>query len=293
VEPSIAGDPAGTRYQFERLGYFITDREESTSESLVFNRIVTLRDTWGRRRNEKQAEGASGRGGDRLEEKAEREGAGSGIGTSGEPSGDSRAMSSNSVPGKDTGREARDQARQVDTELAASFTRFRAELGLGEEQADILTGSRDLADFFARAESFHGNAEDLANWTVNELLREVKDTPLSELPMGPEELAELVRLLSEGTISQPVAKEIFAEMVETGVDPRAVVRERGLERLSDRDALGALVEDLLVAFPKKVEDYQGGKSGLLGFFTGQIMRKTEGRADPQVVQEILKERLDS
>ena len=89
-----------------------------------------------------------------------------------------------------------------------------------------------------------------------------------------------------------MAKEIFAEMVEAGGDPGALVKERGLERVSDAGALGALVEEVVAAFPEKVQEYRGGKTGLLGFFTGNIMRKTEGRADPKLVQELLKERLE-
>jgi len=287
VEPSVVGDPPGTRYQFERLGYFVTDTEESAPDSLVFNRIVTLRDTWERRRRETatpsvEEEGAgtataTGPDGPRGKEGPPREG----------------ADANPSEPGPDTGRKARDHTRKENPELAAHFVRFQEGLGLAEEQADILTGSAELADFFTRAESIHGNADDLANWMVNELLREMKDRPLSDLPLGPEGLAELVQLLSEGTISQPVAKEIFEEMVTSGLDPRAAVEERGLERVSDAEALGGLVMEVMEAFPEKVQEYRGGKTGLLGFFTGQIMRKTEGRADPRLVQELLKERLGS
>jgi len=102
-----------------------------------------------------------------------------------------------------------------------------------------------------------------------------------------------VSLLDEGTISQPVAKEVFGEMVQTGVDPRAAVKERGLEMVSDRDTLVALVDGVVAAHPEKVREFRGGKIGLLGFFTGQVMRETQGRADPRIVQELFRERLES
>jgi aspartyl-tRNA(Asn)/glutamyl-tRNA(Gln) amidotransferase subunit B len=196
-------------------------------------------------------------------------------------------------PGHDTGREARDDIRAADRSLETRFGHFQDALGLSEDQADILTGSRDLAGFFEEAVSAHSNAPSLANWIVNELLREVKDHDLSDLPLKPEALGSLVALLDEGTISQPVAKEIFAEMVAKGIDPREAVRERGLEKLSDRDALGGMVDEVLAKNPGKVEEYRGGKTGLLGFFTGQIMRSTQGRADPQIVQDLFRERLES
>jgi aspartyl-tRNA(Asn)/glutamyl-tRNA(Gln) amidotransferase subunit B len=90
-----------------------------------------------------------------------------------------------------------------------------------------------------------------------------------------------------------VAKEIFAGMVEEGIDPRAAVAERGLEKLSDREALGALADEVLGENPGKAEEYRDGKTGLMGFFTGQVMRRTQGRADPRVVQELFRERLES
>ncbi|MFO8174008.1 MAG: glutamine--tRNA ligase/YqeY domain fusion protein [Longimicrobiales bacterium] len=277
VEPSIAQDPPGTRYQFERLGYFVSDTEESSPTNLVFNRIVTLRDTWGRRvEGSATAEGKGAAKADLEKIPAERP-----------------ERTGGTIPGKDTGREARDEIRSRNPALASLYAGFKDELGLPEEQADILTGSHEISAFFQEAAALHGNERDLANWVVNELLREVKDTPFSELSMTPQDLAELVELLVEGTISQPVAKEVFAEMVGKGVDPRAVVEERGLERVSDMGALAAMVDEMLEAFPEKVEEYRGGKTGLMGFFTGRIMRKTEGRADPRLVQDLLRERLDS
>ena len=277
VEPSVLHDPAGTRYQFERLGYFMTDVEDSKQGALVFNRIVTLKDTWGRRAELGRAAAA---------------GAGAAEAVVGREAG-SRPLHEETAQGKNTGREARDEVRAGAPGLLAQFTRFREELGLSEDQADILTGSGELAGFFQSAVESHANAPALANWIVNDLTRELKDRPIADLPITPASLASLVALLDEGTISQPVAKEIFSEMVLKGIDPRAAVKERGLERLSDREALAGLVDRVLADFPEKAEEYRGGKAGLMGFFTGRIMKETQGRADPRVVQELFRERLDS
>jgi len=312
VEPGLAEDPAGTRYQFERQGYFMKV-EAGVSEDvgpravapavggpgggLAFNRIVTLRDTWGKRTTEPttsaEPDGAAKPASDR-------------------PIGESRVSAERSrAPGADSGRETRDRARASDPTLAALFARFQNELGLPESQADILTGSAEVAAFFdaaveapAEAAGAANEAESgsgapkprawalaVANWIVNELLRELKGRSLADLPLSSDGLSSLVTLLEEGVISQPVAKDIFAEMVAGGVDPRAVVEERGLEKLVDADALKPMVETVLESNPGKVQEYLGGKKGLLGFFTGQVMKETDGKADPQLVQKLIREGL--
>jgi len=279
VEPSIGGDPAGTRYQFERTGYFISDLHDSKPGALVFNRIVTLRDTRARR--------------------GERELAGSGAavkdvdGTGKGERAAGGAEGGAGFPGRDTGREARDEIRSAEPTLADEYLRFKEVFGLSEEQSDILSGSMEIAQFFRAAAEIGGNPSTLAKWVVNDLLGELKGRAISELPIAPAQLAELVALLEEGTISQPVAKDIFSEMVLKGVDPRGVVAERGLEKVSDVESLTAMVDTVLEAFPGKAEEYRGGKTGLLGFFTGQVMRETQGRADPSVVQDLFRQRLES
>jgi len=302
VEPSVTGAEPGTRYQFERVGYFMIDELDSRPGSLVFNRIVTLRDTWAKRVKESVRDGVVL--GDRAEGRARIEA------VEGDPAGG--APGAPGAPGTDTGREERDRVRRARPELAEAYRSYREELGLAEEDADILSGVPELSGFFREALQVHHDPQGVANWSgffrealqvhhdpqgvanwmVNELLRETKDRPLSELPVTPRTLAELVALLAEDTISQPVAKEIFAEMVEEGGDPREKVKERGLEKMSDPDDLRPLVEEVLEAHPQEVDGYRGGKTGLLGFFTGQVMRRTRGKADPQTVQRLLREALE-
>ena len=317
VESGVADDPPGTRYQFERVGYFMTDEEESGPDSLVFNRIVTLRDTWGKRQKArrksktsaqvasdsaradevvsgreepaKAAKGANAPGagspgsGERPAEQPARE-------PGREP--ESPGATETSGPGVDTGREERDEVRRSHPALAEAFGRYREELGLDEEDADILTGSPELSAFFDEAVAAHDNPRGVANWMVNELLREVKGRSLAELPLKAGHLAELVELLDRDVISQPVAKEIFAEMVEEGGNPGAKVRERGLEKIADPDVLRPMVEEVVTAHPDKVDEYRSGKTGLMGFFTGQIMRRTRGKADPRLVQDLLRAALE-
>jgi len=273
VEPAVADDPAGTRYQFERQGYFMTDEADSKPGALVFNRIVTLRDTWGQRIPAEP-------GHYRVEK----------------PDADRRVGKTDpadgpEITGPDTGRESRDGIREDDSTLAAQFVHFQETWGIPEGQADILTGSEEVARFFQAAAETSPHPRPLANWIVNDLLREVKDRPLSDLPVKPEHLAALVALLEEGVISQPVAKEIFADMVTEGVDPRARVKEKGLEKISDVEALNLLVIKVLASNPEKAQEYRNGKKGLMGFFMGQIMQETQGKADPKVVQDLIRQEL--
>ena len=287
IEPSVADDPPGTGYQFERQGYFMPDPVDSTPEALVFNRTVTLRDTWAKisAAEADRAVGSSPEGG-AGEVDGEAIVAEAGAATAAEE-GDDEARRGRGSPGAD----ARDRARRKWPELAETRDRYQSELGLGAENADLLTGSRELASFFEDAIRDHDNPAGVATWVVNELLRELKERPLEALPFGGAELGALIRLVDEGTISHTAAKDVFERMLESGVDPREAVKSLGLEKVADPGALIPLVEGLLAEYPDKAEEYRGGKSGLMGFFVGQIMRETKGAADPKVVQDLFAERL--
>jgi glutaminyl-tRNA synthetase len=309
LEPSVAGHPPGTRYQLERLGYFVMDAVDSKPGAPVLNRIVTLRDTYAGRGGATLAPVfASGAGSDTS---LPSKGAPAPAAEPSEPAdvsaeprgpGGGRANVSGETPEppnapprhrRNPAREARDRARSKHPELGERFVRYQEELGLAEDDADLLTGSLELSEFFERvlAEAGVGRAAALANWIVNDLSRELKERSLDELPLTPAALAALVGLLEEGAVSQPVARDLFAELVAKGGDPRELVKERGLEKLSDAALLEPLVDRLLDAWPGKVEEYRQGKTGLLGFFTGQIMKETKGRADPGAVQDLLRRRL--
>lgn len=175
--------------------------------------------------------------------------------------------------------------------------RYRDRLGLTEQDARLLATERKLGEFFERAVELHDepqsvDPQSVANWVVNELQRERKERPLADLPFGPAEVAELVALIDAGTISTKIAKEVFAVMLEEGGKPGEIVDRRGLEQLTDESSLEPVVAEVLAAHPGKVEEYRGGKTALLGFFVGQVMRATSGRANPQLVNELLRRRLD-
>ncbi len=274
IEPSVAEDPVGTHYQFERLGYFIRDPDGLEEGRLVYNRTVPLPDTWGSRAADgtiarDQADGAIA--GDRADAGAIRPEEGEG--------------------GVDRGRQVRDELRARRPELAARFERYVSELGLPEEDADLLSGDVAVAEFFEGGLAVHDSPQGVANWIVNELLRELKDRKIENLPFGGEEIGRLVALVEAGTISGRTAKDVFARLVREGGDPREIVRAGGVEQISDPAALRAIVEGAIDGHPEQAARYRAGQSGLLGFFVGQVMRETGGRANPEVVQRLVREKL--
>jgi aspartyl-tRNA(Asn)/glutamyl-tRNA(Gln) amidotransferase subunit B len=150
-----------------------------------------------------------------------------------------------------------------------------------------------MADYFEAAVAAGGDPKGLANWITGDIAAHVNANRLAftELPLRPAELAEMVRMIEAGTISGKIAKEILPELLEQGGSPAALVEARGLGMISDPAALTAIVDELLAAHPAEVEAFRGGKTKLQGFFVGQLMKRTGGRADPQLANRILVERL--
>ena len=173
--------------------------------------------------------------------------------------------------------------------------RFVEMAGLPEAEAEVLVQSRGLADFFETAAA-KADPKKVANFVLGPLLRECNTRGLSAADpaawaMKPEALAELVRLVDGGTISAKIANDIFGDIFELGVMPEAYVKEKGLVQISDTSALEAAVDEVIAANPAEVEAYRGGKTKLISFFVGQIMRATKGKANPALVNELLAKKL--
>jgi len=173
--------------------------------------------------------------------------------------------------------------------------RFVAMAGLPEAEAEVLVQSKGLADFFEAAAA-KADPKKVANFVLGPLLRECNARGLSAADpsawaMKPEALAELVRLVDGGTISAKIANDIFGDIFEQGVMPEAYVKEKGLVQISDTSALETAVDEVIAANPAEVEAYRGGKTKLISFFVGQIMRATKGKANPALVNELLAKKL--
>jgi len=187
--------------------------------------------------------------------------------------------------------EWKEEARRSLPELPESRKRrFVEQHALSEYDASQLTSSKALADYFEEVVKASGEPKLAANWMLSELLyllkeanREIEGTPV---PAG--HFAELITLLKQGTISGKMAKEILAEMFRSGRNPREVIAEKGLEQISDAEAIRAVAREIMAANPKQVEQYRKGKTATMGWFVGQVMKATRGQAHPQLVQEVLK-----
>ncbi len=171
--------------------------------------------------------------------------------------------------------------------------RFVSLFGLSEQDADLLTSEKELADFFEAALAVYPQSKRVANLMQGEVLREMNATGLSLADAGlkPENLAELAKIIDDGLISVKIAQDIFTELFAKGGSPEKLVRDRGLAQISDSGALEAAVAAAVAENPAEVAAYKEGKTKLISFFVGQVMRKTGGKANPALVNELLRKYL--
>lgn len=175
--------------------------------------------------------------------------------------------------------------------LEARYRTYTDELGLSAEEADLLTRDSAIADLFDAARAAGASAKGVANWVIHELPRAAEGRTPAEPPFSGAALGDLVALVEAGTLSGTAAREVLAEMAATGRHPAEIMDRRGLRQISDPEALWPIVEAVIGESPAKVDEYRAGRFGLLGFFIGQVMRKTEGKANPEVVKTLLRNRL--
>ena len=173
--------------------------------------------------------------------------------------------------------------------------RFSEQHGLSDYDASVLTDRRDVADYFEQALQAHDSPKSVANWIMNVVLREVNErkVEIAEFEVGPDRLGGLVQLVDEGKLGASAARDVLARMVETGRDAPALVKEEGLEQVSDESALGPIVEQVIDGNPETVQDYLGGRQQAVGPLVGQVMRLTRGKADPRLANRMLRARLDA
>ena len=253
VEASLASAEVGSRWQLERVGYFIVD-PDTRPRSLVLNRIITLRED---RAAVAEPEPATTK--------------------TVNPKVKTRPKSKSPA-------EYRTEARARDPELAKIYADAQT-LGLSAEQADLVAGDRATAELFAGAAKLTGNAALVAKWIINELPRALAGKDLA-LPAA--SFAELIALLDKGAITAALGKTVLAEMVATGKRPGELVASQAAAPPAD---VGSAVDAVIAANPDKAAQYKAGKTGLLGFFVGQVMKSAPG-VDAAAVNRVLRERLD-
>jgi len=250
IEPSVLRDTPDERFQFERLGYFYRDPVESDEAKTVFNRIVTLKDSWAKK--SKKSTPNTQKSPQKSQPKKEQ------------------------IDGEEAPMTPEEQAR---------FDRYTGALGLNHALANTLARDAALAELFEAALREHDRPATLAALITNEVARALKQS--DALPFGARQIAELARLIDEETISAKIAKEVFETMLSSGESPTQIVRDKGLEQISDPDAIRAMLDKVMTQHPDKVEQVRGGNTKLLGFFVGQVLKASGGRANPSVVNTLV------
>ena len=173
------------------------------------------------------------------------------------------------------------------------MARYQAEYGLPEYDAGILTGTKKLADIFEETIALDANPKKVSNWLMVETMRLLKENEMDaeDIRFSATNLAKLIKLTDSQAINSTVAKEVFEKIFAEDIDPDKYVEEKGLKTVNDEGALRATVEQVIADNPQSVEDYRNGKEKAIGFLVGQTMKAMKGKANPSMVNEILKELL--
>ncbi|PHM17298.1 MAG: glutamine--tRNA ligase [Sulfuricurvum sp. PD_MW2] len=255
VEPALIAEKPDVRFQFERQGYFYADPIDYTDEHPVFNKIVGLKDSWNKKN--KADEGAA---------KTERKAPEKKVHIEGEVAPMSEA----------------EQAR---------FDKYTNELKLNSEVANTLARDEKLSSFYEAALSIHNSPITIANIVANEVARELKEKEANELKFTPAQIAELVKMIDEEIISNKIAKQVFEAMVQSGDNPAQIVEAQGLVQISDPAIILPIIDDVMAKNPDNVEKYKAGNTKLFGFFVGQVLKVSGGKANPQVVNDLVMQKL--
>ncbi|MGM0623151.1 MAG: glutamine--tRNA ligase/YqeY domain fusion protein [Campylobacterota bacterium] len=254
VEPAVIEEKIDVRFQFERQGYFYADEHDYSDAYPVFNKIVSLKDSWGKKEQKQTQRGQ---------------------------------------------RKPQPKQKQIDGEVAPMnemqqklFDSYTKEYNLNAMVADILARDERLSNFFAQALAHYDNAVALANMVANEVAKEIKENENKQLQFSPRQIAQLAQLVDDATISSKIAKSVFEQMAKSGDDPKQIVEEKGLMQISDPALIEPIIEEIIANNPENVEKFKAGNKKLLGFFVGQVLKTTGGKANPQVVNELVAKKLE-
>ena len=252
IEPAVITEKPDVRFQFEREGYFYTD-PDYTNTHPVFNKIVGLKDSWSKK-EKPQAPRAQ--------------------------------------------RKAPEKKVQIDGEVApmsaseqALFDKYTTELQLNTMVADILARDEKLSSFYTEVLSVNNSPLTTANLVANEVARELKEKELHQLPFHASDVAQLVQMLDDGTISNKIAKEVFEEMANSGENPSEIVKSKGLVQISDPAVIDPIIDEIIAQNQENVAKFKAGNQKLFGFFVGQVLKATGGKANPQVVNQLVSQKL--
>lgn len=254
VEPAVVTEKPDERFQFERQGYFYADPIDYSEEKPVFNKIVGLKDSWAKKTTKVKPKEQA-----KKQEKKEM------------------------VHG---------EAQAMNEQQQALFDKYINELKLNAEVSNIIARDEYLASFYEKALiEVPSSSVSLANIVVTEVARQIKETSVEELKFNASQIASLVKMLDEKTISSKIAKQVFEEMTKTGDEPEKIVKSKGLVQISDPEVITPIIVEVIEKNPDNVEKFKAGNTKLLGFFVGQVLKATNGKANPQVVNKLVAQAL--
>ncbi|MEE8043651.1 MAG: Asp-tRNA(Asn)/Glu-tRNA(Gln) amidotransferase subunit GatB, partial [Thermodesulfobacteriota bacterium] len=174
------------------------------------------------------------------------------------------------------------------------LTRFKEEYNLPEYDAGVLTSTKEIADYFEDCLKKYNNPKIVSNWIMTEVLRELKgEDDIKAFQITPDKLGELLILIEDGTISGKIAKDVFENMFTSGKSANQIVEEKGMKQISDQSEIENIVSRILADHPDEISRYKAGDQKLMGFFVGQVMKETKGKANPKIVNEILRKGLSN
>jgi glutaminyl-tRNA synthetase len=251
IEPAVITDKPDERFQFERQGYFYADPIDYSDEKPVFNKIVGLKESWAKKK--KPAQNTQKPQAKKVQ-----------------------------IDGEVTPMTQEEQKR---------FHRYVSELKINSEVANTLARDAVLSAFYEEALNTLHSPVNLANIIANEVAREIKEHAQEHLKFGSKEVAQLVKMIDDATISTKIAKQVFEEMAKSGANPQEIVKSKGLVQISDPAEILPIIEDIMAKNPDNVEKFKAGNKKLLGFFVGQVLKATGGKANPQVVNELVAKQL--
>ncbi len=251
VEPAVIEEKADERFQFERIGYFYADPIDYSDANPVFNQIVPLKDSWSKKKKKASAPKAQ----KPTQEKPQKEG--------------------ESIP--------------MSAEEEALFERYTKELKLNSEVANTLARDSKLSSFFEEALKSYPKPVTIANFVTNEVARELKQRELESLKYRPKQIAELAKMVDDETISTKIAKQVFEEISQSGEEPTKIVKEKGLKQISDPTVIKEMIDEVIAQNRENVKKYRAGNQKLFGFFVGQVLKKSGGKANPKMVNQLVRE----
>ena len=251
IEPAVIMEKPDERFQFERQGYFYADPIDYSDENPVFNKIVGLKDSWTKKTKTKQAVS--------------------------KPQAKKVQIDGEVTPMTD--------------EQKILFEKYTNDFKLNSEVSNTLARDKFLSNFFEDALCAFNCPVSISNIVVNEVARELKQVQAEELKFSAEHISQLAKMIDTDTISGKIAKQVFEEMTKTGENPTQIVETKGLLQISDPAEISPIIDEVISKNPDNVAKFKAGNTKLLGFFVGQVLKTTGGKANPKVVNELVAQKL--